>query len=725
MPALSPPTGELRTFSPRTNNSAHTPAQLVESPVHVGTTDLDRHNPDGLRGGEPSRAEKELANRKITDASALGGQGNVNETYLAELDNAATGVFKPVAGENHSVRSDIPGDLGRREVAASRVDELFGFGLVPTTAMNEIESDLAQRRQLPAGPGSLQLFAENSSPGLDSDQYPVRQQQQIAVLDYVIGNTDRHDGNYLTGPNGELVAIDHGYSFPVGTQDPIRSDFIRDHVNRPLDPAVLAAVRAVDVGQLRAMLVDSGLSTPAVELAAARLEEIQQDGMITGRAWPGQLVDVVWRTIRKGVPRVRADANAGRALRQQHWHATLRRLVPLVGGGRGDTRDLRPRVVPPGDPLLRAGGGATPGTADVAPGRGPGLHAGAPATVSDELLHTAGREPDQRVAPPVVRLLRKLLAESVAYPGGRAFFAAGDPLLDTAHRVPPQDGTYTVDMHGGPDGVRVGRDQLTAAHLAALLMADPNWHGQPIRLLACRTGADPDGFAQQLADRLQVPVTAPTDYVGVADDGTVFVTSRDVDASGMPPISPPTGELRTFTPRADVLGTRTEVLRTPDVVGPSDLDHHNPWGLRGGGPAQGPNRPGPKGFYFPDEPEVTLGVHVDIGPDDPLPCGTPIHAGDERLWPDELANLVADRPEWTGGPIRLSVRNGQLDPEFGQRLAVLLGVPVLLAPEGVADGFAGCSSGTLEVYNEPAPATPPDARWHVFEPRNATTMEAP
>jgi hypothetical protein len=240
---------------------------------------------------EPSTREQELQNRRITGLSNLGDGGNVNEAFKADLDDGSSAVYKPVSGEQTTgMRQDITSDLGLREVAASRVDEMLGFDRVPTTAMVDG----------PQGPGSLQRFAENSSEGLDADQYPRTQQQQMAVLDYVTGNTDRHGGNYLTGPDGSVVAIDHGFSFPDGAGDPIRSDFVRDHLNQPLDPAVADAVRAVDPGQMRQMLQDSGLSPQATDLAVARLEEIQRRGMITGEAWPGEFIDAWWNPVPRG-----------------------------------------------------------------------------------------------------------------------------------------------------------------------------------------------------------------------------------------------------------------------------------------------------------------------------------------------------------------------------------------------------------------------------------------
>jgi hypothetical protein len=118
------------------------------------------------------------------------------------------------------------------------------------------------------------------------------------VLDYITGNTDRHPGNYLTGPDGSVVAIDHGYSFPDGERDYVRSDFVRDYLGRPLDDDVMNAVNAVNPDDMRHMLQQSGLSDSAVNLAVGRLSEIQRNGMITGIAWRGAILDGNWNPVR-------------------------------------------------------------------------------------------------------------------------------------------------------------------------------------------------------------------------------------------------------------------------------------------------------------------------------------------------------------------------------------------------------------------------------------------
>jgi hypothetical protein len=284
--------------------------------------------------------------------------------------------------------------------------------------------------------------------------------------------------------------------------------------------------------------------------------------------------------------------------------------------------------------------------------------------------------------------LQEYFDDSVVTPAGRAYYAPGDELRAEATDVPPEPGQYTIDMHGGPDFVSIGDVRLTAADLAALVMADPNWRGEPIRLLACETGQRPDGFAQQLADLLGVPVHAPSDYVGLTSDG-LFVAVTELDEDGIArPVMPPTGRFHTFTPtQAD------EPAHTST--------HRNQW--------------------WPDEDDVTFRPMRDLAPVEELGVltlmldGPAVYAGADRLWPDELADAVTQSGDWEAGTTRLQIRDGYVDAQFVQRFADLLGVPVHVTADTVAGDFPALSSGTLEVYNEPPGTQPGD--WVVYEPR--------
>lgn len=99
---------------------------------------------------------------------------------------------------------------------------------------------------------------------------------------------------------------------------------------------------------------------------------------------------------------------------------------------------------------------------------------------------------------------------------------------------------YTVAGHGNPGNMedrRNGIQPIFANDLANMIRNDPNWKGQPVILGACNTGVSRDGkpsFAQQVANKLGVDVTAPMDFSWYARSGML--------GAGPYPSGPPVGQ---------------------------------------------------------------------------------------------------------------------------------------------------------------------------------------
>ena len=72
-------------------------------------------------------------------------------------------------------------------------------------------------------------------------------------------------------------------------------------------------------------------------------------------------------------------------------------------------------------------------------------------------------------------------------------------------------------------------------------------HGQPIRLLSCDTGSSTSGFAQNLANKLNVVVEAPTKLVWAYPNGKYFVAGRRKDNPNLPDMNNP-GVFKKFYP---------------------------------------------------------------------------------------------------------------------------------------------------------------------------------
>jgi hypothetical protein len=128
------------------------------------------------------------------------GKG-VMQSYLLTFDHGILGFFK-VAG------SDTSGPI-RNEIAAYEVDNLLRIHLTPMT--------LARSLTFPDGKtveGVIKYFVESSRTAEDLGLKSVMKPDLLLFFDTVIGNADRHLGNWMIRDDTkELFAIDHNRTF--------------------------------------------------------------------------------------------------------------------------------------------------------------------------------------------------------------------------------------------------------------------------------------------------------------------------------------------------------------------------------------------------------------------------------------------------------------------------------------------------------------------------------
>jgi RHS repeat-associated protein len=135
-------------------------------------------------------------------------------------------------------------------------------------------------------------------------------------------------------------------------------------------------------------------------------------------------------------------------------------------------------------------------------------------------------------------------------PGDATFMRPNDRFALNAANRPDVDagGYYDVIAHGSPTRIQVETpngsvlvDHRTAARL---IQSQPDYTpGTNIRLLSCSTGANPNGFAQNLANKLNVDVQAPTDTLWAFPKGNMTIGPTDTAN---------TGTWETFTPGGNV-----------------------------------------------------------------------------------------------------------------------------------------------------------------------------
>jgi uncharacterized repeat protein (TIGR03843 family) len=178
-----------------------------------------------------------------------------NATLLARVrdrDLEGLAIYKPRRGERPLW--DFPnGTLYRREVAAYRVSEALGWGLVPPTVA----------RDGPFGVGSVQLYVE-AEPELTAFELvesanPVM--PLIAAFDVVINNADRKAGHCLAkAGDAQVWAIDHGVCFHV---EPKLRTVLWDFAGQPLEAGLLGQLES-----LAAALAGGRLAAELTELLA-------------------------------------------------------------------------------------------------------------------------------------------------------------------------------------------------------------------------------------------------------------------------------------------------------------------------------------------------------------------------------------------------------------------------------------------------------------------------
>jgi SPP1 gp7 family putative phage head morphogenesis protein len=163
--------------------------------------------------------EKDLTSGQIKKKEGAGDKSGVNETLFTS--NGVQGVFKPAAGEKDGLRMSIPGGTYyKREVAAYELDKVLGIDLVPPTVIRKMDGRI----------GSHQLFMNgyktwDEAPDAWKAKISNETKERMQLLDYLLGNEDRHVGNFMINESGNMVAIDNGLTFGIDFAHMPRSFF--------------------------------------------------------------------------------------------------------------------------------------------------------------------------------------------------------------------------------------------------------------------------------------------------------------------------------------------------------------------------------------------------------------------------------------------------------------------------------------------------------------------
>jgi hypothetical protein len=232
----------------------------------------------------------------VDNIAPLGTEGT---TFRLEFPGGVRAAFKPRSKQRLVRRPYIPRARAHlREVGAYVVSHLCGLAVVPPTVLArvEIEPDYWPL-------GALQAWVDGAARDLPEEQLAA-----MAVLDYLIGNTDRHRGNFLVDRSGHPWGIDHTASFPclpVGARNAYRGAGRGAYENRaaeqvwegkPLPDAIARALRRADADDLWRAVLDLRLETDAAEGFRRRLRCLQEHGHIPPFA--RSVAQELWQTLR-------------------------------------------------------------------------------------------------------------------------------------------------------------------------------------------------------------------------------------------------------------------------------------------------------------------------------------------------------------------------------------------------------------------------------------------
>ena len=131
-----------------------------------------------------------------------------------------------------------------------------------------------------------------------------------------------------------------------------------------------------------------------------------------------------------------------------------------------------------------------------------------------------------------------------AIPGEAVFKSPKYEFFENASKRKDIDpgGKFDILAHGSFDHVQIelnGKIFLFSSRdLARVITHNPAYRkGQPIRLLSCYTGATTNGFAQNLANKLNAVVYAPSDLVWAFPNGAIVVAPRQKDRPQYPDLT--------------------------------------------------------------------------------------------------------------------------------------------------------------------------------------------
>ena len=275
------------------------PPEAVPLEGQGGAQDWRMRGPYQSRGDFGSNQQYDQLERDIRESPQREAKYNcgkgISEAYKVYLETGQKGNFKPSRGEvyrgedGRPVRAGIKGgQQAERELGAWEVAKLVGMDdmVAPVQIRNcDVPGGENARKSFPAAKqikGSFAVWQEgdvakeiyDDKTKFDGDE----DQRRTALFDYIIGNQDRHHGNWVIGGDGKMKLIDHGLAFGETKLGGFKNRQIQQRVaydhskHDAFPPSKYAESYLKSKLKIRAKLLKIGLPALAVERVMARID---------------------------------------------------------------------------------------------------------------------------------------------------------------------------------------------------------------------------------------------------------------------------------------------------------------------------------------------------------------------------------------------------------------------------------------------------------------------
>lgn len=218
-----------------------------------------------------SDERKKLETTPESDTKRL--NAGANKSYVVTLEDGTKGIFKPKNGENQGLNPAVEGRYYMREAAAADIAKIIGLDdLVPTTVVREVGS---------MGVGSFQKFVDHAEDAAELDG-AARYDGDVdlaraAAFDYLIGQGDRHTGNWMVKDGTKLALIDNGLAFPNNDDTLYTSLMLSQAYKKKFD--IPEEIKAwLDKGPaIKDYLEKNGFKQEEIDLTMKRLAALKEE----------------------------------------------------------------------------------------------------------------------------------------------------------------------------------------------------------------------------------------------------------------------------------------------------------------------------------------------------------------------------------------------------------------------------------------------------------------